>query len=294
MIRRLLQIAPLAALAACVPAAAEDLNLFEWSAVAPIVAEVEVLSMDGPYAELSIDRVFRGELPHRHLMLSLKAANRERNRVLEREPLRMGEAERYVLLLEERPKGERSKLPVYHLVRGVDGARPVPPEGRPAFFAALEAFVAIHDLRSDNLTWLRFAEMLDETNPLMLQTALEQFVKFRRGEAELGTRVLPLLAHPRPDLRRAASALAGQLVERWGPEAIPEVDLLRAELIAVARRDPRVEVRVAATEALEGFGDEATTEVLREISASDPDQNVRYAAERLLYEQRRDADAAAN
>jgi HEAT repeat protein len=60
-------------------------------------------------------------------------------------------------------------------------------------------------------------------------------------------------------------------------------------LIGAARRDPAPAVRVWATWALGRFPDAAAVEVLEEISDSDPEQEVRYAAEKILLERRKTA-----
>ena len=269
------------------------LNLFEWSAVAPIVAEVQVRKMDGRYARLGVAQVLRGELrDDMPLLVDLGGVNRRRNRSIGEKPLRMEEGERYVILLSVQPRKAKSKLPVYDMVRGVRGARSVPLEGEAAFFDALQSFIEIHELRSDTQTWDRFGSMLTERNPIKLQTALQQFLKFRRGKPDLVAQVRPLLRHPRPDFRENAALLLGQIVQRHHPESISEVETLRNELVGSARRDEEVTVRAAATQALAGFSDDAMQSILEEISEDDADQTVRYAAEKLLYERRRQQAAA--
>ncbi len=66
-----------------------------------------------------------------------------------------------------------------------------------------------------------------------------------------------------------------------------------AELIGVARRDDTVEPRVAATRALAAFGVARVETVLDEIAATDPDQNVRYSAEKILLEFRQERELEA-
>jgi HEAT repeat protein len=162
----------------------------------------------------------------------------------------------------------------------------VPAEGDQVLFDALVQFVEIHDLKSDSITWKRFAGMLEQNNPLLLQIAMDQMLKFRRGEPDLVMSLRPLLDHPRADLRERAVALMGQLVERHTPDGIPEEPNLRSELVAAARRDPVIEVRVAATAALEWFRDPAITEILQQIADTDPERAVRYTAESLLLRRR--------
>jgi HEAT repeat protein len=131
--------------------------------------------------------------------------------------------------------------------------------------------------------------MLDGTNPIVLKTALEQFQKFRRGDPELLLTLRPLLDHPESGIREDAARLIGQIVARHAGEEVPEEAELRGELIAAARRDPATPVRIWATVALGAFADAAAEEVLEEISESDPEQNVRYAAEKTLLERRKRA-----
>ena len=64
-----------------------------------------------------------------------------------------------------------------------------------------------------------------------------------------------------------------------------EIALGAADLAEVAaRRDPSAAVRVAAVAALKGLADARVVEIWKEISRDDPDQEVRYTAERLLYQ----------
>ena len=46
-------------------------------------------------------------------------------------------------------------------------------------------------------------------------------------------------------------------------------------------------MRVAATEALGGFDGDIVVEILGEIAERDPDQHVRYTAEKIVYERMR-------
>ena len=124
--------------------------------------------------------------------------------------------------------------------------------------------------------------LLEENDPFLLSVALDQFLHFRRGEPELLPLVLPILDHPGPLFRTQASRLIGQILEYNREEEIPDALAVRAELIARARRDESPSVRVAATRALLGFPSADIVDVLEEISADDPDQEVRYAAQLLL------------
>jgi len=278
-----------AALSLCVNVSlAATRNLFEWSAVAPVVVAAHSLGENGKFVEMRVERVFRGDIAQGTILhLDLKQANRTRNRNLSRRALHLDPGADFLLLLE--PSQRSGKRTTYSMVRGVDGARELPAEGTQAIFAALSRFIAIQDTKSDRMTWENLALLLDEPEPILLITALEQFKKFRRGEPELLLSLQPLLEHPDPEVREGAAQLVGQILGRQRDGEVIEEGALRVELVSRARRDPVVAVRIAATEALSRLNGQAVDEVLEQISDTDPDQAVRYMAEKLLHQRRKAA-----
>lgn len=277
------------ALLVLVPAfGAAQLNYFEWSAVAPIVVAGNSLGENGRYVEVEIWRVLRGEgvSEGEVILVDLKYANRNRRRSVDPKALRLLPDNRYLLLLEPGPMRGDPPQPTYRLTRGVRGARELAPEGAEAMVDVLVRLIEIHDLKNDAMTWERLGELLEETNPLLIGTALEQFEKFRRGEPELMLTLRPLLDHPEAGIREKAARVIAQMLGRYGAEEIPEAETLRSVLISLARRDLDVRVRVAGTEALAGFPYEQVRSVIEEVASSDPDQGVRYAAEKIMLEHR--------
>jgi hypothetical protein len=274
------------ALVPCFAAQAAPQNVYEWSAVAPVVVAGESLGRDGRYVDFRVERVFRGELePGDLLRVDIRTTNRDRNRNLDPHALNLYEGERFLLLLKPGPR-EPKGATTYILSRGVDGARAVPAEGAELLYDALARFVENQDLKEDNLIWVGMEGLLETTNPIVLQAALEQFQKFRRGEPELLLTLRPLLDHPESDIREDAARLIGQIVQRNLSGEIPEEASLRGELIGAARRDPVPSVRVWATWSLGRFPDSSAEAVLEEISESDPEQEVRYAAAKILSDRR--------
>lgn len=283
----------LALLAASPGLSAEELNLFDWAARGPLVVAGTSRGENGRYVEFQVERALRGEMqPESILLVDLRTANRERDRWIDPKALRLEAGSRHVLLLEAAFLREKDQATIYRLVRGTRGARPLPAEGEAALLAALERFISIQDLESDNRRWRELTLMLEETDAGLLETALDEFLRYRRGSPELVPIVLPILDHPGPALREKAAKLAGQILGRHDSAPIPEKEALRAELIARARRDDSVEVRVAATDALRGFTAAEIAGVLEEIAADDPDQNVRYAAELILLDLGAEAPAS--
>jgi hypothetical protein len=283
----------LLALATLLPCAAAELNLYEWAEPAPTVISGEILGQVGKYTELKVERHFRGKpAPSSRLLIDLKYANRRRDGDVDPLKLRLLPGEHRIVLLHEDPARHSEGLPVYRLVRGVRGTRELPKEGAEAELLALKRFIQIQERRNEAATWELLAAMLEESNQVMLEAALGQHLKFRRGNRSQLVSLRPLLDYPAPAIREGASRLIGQIVARYGGEELPEEAELRGELVARARRDESVEVRIAATVALGFFEGEGVLEILQEIAAEDPEQEVRYEAETLLLSLREQADGA--
>ncbi len=276
----------------------DALNLYDWMGVAPTVVHGEVRGENGKYIEVRVDRVIRGDLEvGQPILVNLRKVNRGQD--LGDPLLKLPPGKSFLLLLQTAPpprnNNKAPSLELFDLVRGVNGAREVPPEGSGALLDAAEALARVQDRKDERFTWTTMRGFLEDTNPVLIGTALEHHLKFDRGGAEVLSLIRPLLDHPRADLREGAAQLIGEILSRAGGEELEERSLLLGELAARARRDPVVPVRIAATVALGSLWNEATRELLEEIARDDPDQQVRYAAERLIYvhEQREGARAEA-
>lgn len=265
-------------------------NLFEWSAVAPIIVAGTSLGEDGRYVEFRVVVALRGDPQSGDVLkIDVKYANRGRDRMMHPKPMRLDSGVDYVLLLDKMEPRKAGDAPFYRVERGVTGAREQPLEGREAFLSALARFVEIQNTGSEELGWHMFEQLLEETDPRLVETALGQFLKFHRGKPEMTSSLVPLLDHPLDELRAQSARLIGQIVDRyWEEETIPEEEMVRAELVARATRDESVPVRVAATEALGEFPRGLVDEVLDEIAESDPEQEVRYTAELIRLEHRQE------
>ena len=264
-------------------ATGQPLNLYEWLAVAPVVLSAENLGTYGKLAEFRVEAAHRGQAQAGSLIrVNVRRVNRDRDRLVD-EPLRFDEGANYLLLVTPAAKQPADGPQVFEFVRGVRGARPVPSEGADVWREAVERFVALQDQKDDTVRWRAFDEMLESTNPILLETALEQLLKFQRGSLEDIPRLRPLLDHPEAAMRVRTARLLGLIVQRAEGHA-DGAATVEAELVGKARRDTSVVVRIAATEALHAFRGPTVEGVLEQIAREDPDQNVRYAAERLLYQ----------
>jgi hypothetical protein len=266
-------------------------SLYEWIATAPVVVEAENLGTHGSYAEFRVRTALRGtDPPDSSIRVRHRRANRDRNRAIDKQALKFEKGLSYLLLLTPAP--QQSKQPTYDLVRGPRGGKEIPLEGRDTFFEAIQRFVEIQDRNDDRYTWRQLGDMIEDTNPILIEVSLEQHLKFRRGDADLLGSLRPLLDHPSHATRERSALLIGQILGRQGAEPIPDKATLLSELTAKARRDDVVEVRVAATQALGDLDGPTIEEILEEIAEEDPDQLVRYTAERLLYDRETADDEA--
>ena len=80
------------------------------------------------------------------------------------------------------------------------------------------------------------------------------------------------------------------MLSREGSNAVPGRSEFVAALAGRARRDDEASVRREATAALASLRDSGIDETLRAIARDDPDQDVRFEAERSVFER---AQAAA-
>lgn len=274
-------------LAVATPLAALDKNFYEWIAVAPVVVTAESQGQDGKLSLVRVERVLRGEIPQGEtLPIRVRIANRNRDRLLHPRAAKLERGHSYILLLRPSPpRRKQIESTTFDLVRGVEGIRPLPAEGATPVVEALATFVDIQRSGSEE-SWVRLRAMLSETQPILLDTALELHLKFRRGDFEMLADVRPLLDHPQAQIRELAAGLIGQILDRNRFEPPPDRERLQSELVARARRDPVIEVRIAATRTLDHLDGESVLTILDEIADDDPDQGVRYTAEALAYERR--------
>jgi len=264
------------------------LNLYEWMATAPVVVGARVQDDDQRISVIEVVQAVRGEVKDGDtILLDVRRANRDRELFEPRLKLKAGRT--YLMLLKPREKKKGGTLP-YFLVRGIQGAREVPAEGAALYLDAASRFAKIQDSHNESLVWTSFRQMLEEVSPVLIETSLDQFLKFQRESVDLIPLLRPLLDHPRPDLRQRALRLAGRVLERHPSGEIPDQEDLESEIIGHARRDSSVDVRIAATHALKGLPGPSILDILESISHDDPEQSVRYAAELLLHERNEGAE----
>jgi hypothetical protein len=270
----------------------DELNYYEWVAVADVVVGGTSLGENGRFIEFRVNHVLRGEVQvGATIRIDLKDTNKNRRRSDYPHALKMPEETDFIVVLDS-PRPTRSGGPAFGLARGIRSVRELPIEAQQGLVDAVRMFVEIQNHKDDRVTWRLIGRMLEETNPLAVRNALEQMVKFRRGTLDDLFSLRPLFDHPDPTIREYSALLVGRIIERHG-EDVPDEAALMSELIGLARRDDSVQPRVAATQALAAFGVPRVVTVLDEIASSDPDQNVRYSAEKILLQYRRELELEA-
>ena len=260
-----------------------SLGLYDWMATAPVVVAADIVADDLKFVKAVVRDTFRGFLePGTYLLVDTRRANRDRETGTPAIDLQKGRG--YLLLLQPSTRGKTEPHPVFDLVRGVRGAKPLPSEGSAATTAAVAQLAKIQERESDAFLWASLPGFLEDDNPILVDAALDLYVKFRRETVTLIPVIAPLLEHPRPDVRRRATVILGRILERPDALALPERRVVIAELTGRARRDEDLDVRRFATAGLAALSDPGIDETLRAISRDDPDQNVRFEAEKALFE----------
>jgi HEAT repeat protein len=258
-------------------------GLYEWMGMAPIVVAGDVVSDDGKFTQVVVREAIKGQAaPGTTLLIDVRGANRDRDPGVK--PLKFDRAVGYLLLLRTTPRASGPSGTVFELVRGVQGARPLPAEGRPATLDAARKLAALQERHDDELLWSSLPGFLEDDNPVLVDATLDMFVKFRRGDATLVPLLEPLLGHPTPDVRERSILLLGRILARLGPSDLGERSVVVGEITSRARRDDDARVRRTATVALAPLPDAGIDEALRAIARDDPDQDVRFEAERAVFE----------
>ena len=260
-----------------------SLGLYDWMATAPVVIAADIVTDDSKFVKAITRRTFKGALVvDGPVLVDLRRANRDREMGTPALDLEKGRA--YLLLLQASPRGKKEPYPVFDIVRGVRGAKPLPAEGSAATIAAVARLAEVQQRDNDDFLWASLPRFLEDENPILVDAALDLYVKFHRETAALIPVVSPLLGHPRPDVRRRAALVLGRTLERAESADVPERRDVIAELSGRARRDDDLTVRRAATAALAALPDAGIDETLRAIARDDPDQYVRFEAEKAVSE----------
>ncbi|MGH9748922.1 MAG: hypothetical protein ACRD5D_09730, partial [Candidatus Polarisedimenticolia bacterium] len=269
-------------------------NLLQLIARADLVARVRVVEGALKHAIVEVLEAVKGTPPAPRLRIAFRDWNFDRPAGID--PIVFADGEESILLLKPasaRRKGKDGDL--FDLLEGPRGRLPIPPEGAAPVVDAARDLTAV--AIADPSTQRRLlSERLRSVNPFLLLAVLAELDRLGGAAPDDLPALLALVRSPRSPVRAGALVLLGRLF-RTGASGVevragassgdPFPDQLRAALAAViesARNDPEVPVRVAAVAAMGKWPTGSdTTQELRAIAGADPDQAVRYEAERILF-----------
>jgi hypothetical protein len=267
--------------------------LYELTAHSEQVVSAKILEGEVKLALVEVVEVFKGDAhAGDHLQIAFRDFNLDLTKQ-DRIQFNKGDTEILFLIpevnLEGRPKGPNR----YTLYRGRLGRLTLPREGEEIYLDAMRVFASLSAEKDIRKLYARLRGLLDNTNPLLVDTGLSETLRLDLMDRALLPKVLGYLQDPAPVRRTQALLLLthylGSLKEAERSqdlfdEVLPQVQVL-------ARNDSEESVRGAAVETLGAWKGSEVLPMLQAISDLDPAQLVRYKAKVILL---RRAQAAAD
>ena len=259
------------------------LTLFQIIARSDLVVHVVVKDGAQRYAMVDVVETLRGEAPGEKLRIDFRDLNLQ---LRGQELIVFNAGEEDVLFLQKPNwrKPKESREDIYALFHGRRGKLLLPPEGLGIPVEAVREMARLVGRPPDEqLASLR--TLMLKPNPVLREAALDELTRMQACSiADLGP-LATLARDPLPEIRARALAAIGLVLKDPGDELAQEPRRIALELCRErARNDGAPTVRVEATRAL-GSWDRRDDVIpdLRAIARTDPDQSVRYAAERVLF-----------
>lgn len=259
------------------------LTLFQLLARADLIVHVVVQDGSKRYAMVDIRETLKGEAPTPKLRIDFRDLNLQ---LRGQDLIVFTEGEEYVLFLEKPNwrKPKESNRDIYALFHGRRGRMLLPPEGLGVPLEAVREMAKLVG-RTPEDQIENFRALMIRPNPILRQALLEELTRMQACSiADLGP-LSTLARDPLPAIRAQALAAIGVVLREPGDEVAQEPRRIALELCRErARNDAAVAVRVEATRSLASWDRrEDVIPDLRAIATGDPDQAVRYEAERILF-----------
>jgi hypothetical protein len=259
------------------------LTLFQVIARADLVVHVRVTDGAQRYAMVEVLETYRGESPGSRLRIDFRDLNLQ---LRGQEAIVFTAGEDDVLFLEKPSwrKPKEKNRDIYALFHARRGKMLLPPEGAGISLEAVREMARLVDRPpEDQVASLR--ALMIRPNPILREAALDELNRMRACSLDDLTPLSTLARDPMPAIRARALATIGLVLQDQGDELAQEPRRIALELCRErARNDAAPEVRVEATRSLASW--ERRDDVipdLRAIASGDPDQSVRYEAERILF-----------
>lgn len=264
-----------------------DLNLFQMVARADLIVDVIILKGSLKYALVEVRAAIKGFPPGSRIRVAFRDYNWSRPKG--EPPIVFPDGQREILFLvpqtHEKPSEKNRDL--YTLFRGEAGRIVPAAEGPDPRVDATRRLVAIAALDAAAQV-IALHELIASDNPTLRDTAMKEVTRLRAIDPSLYPVLTAVLFSTEATMRAEAIVLIRQMFLAFGtgkglmPEEQPGRIAL-ARVLDLARNDPAPVVRRAAVTALAAWPHrEETGSDLRTLSTADPDQEVRYEAQRAL------------
>ncbi len=269
----------------------EDLTLYEKIARAEYVVVATVIDDDDRYALVSVEENIKGDLSKNVLNVSFRKENLERE--LGEQKIDFTKGETVVLFLEPSITASgKEKKDVYSPVGRAEGKISVSAESVQLISEAMHRFAKIQALDEQRRIWEEQKTLLKEKNRFMVEAGFEEVIKFKTATSDMVPMLLEFVRGADPLFRIFSCTIFEQLFEKEKRQkkSIEGREEVVKEMIQRARGDDTPSVRIGAIRTLEMAGAREYREILEAISKTDDSQDVRYEAERVLYEIRSDTN----
>ncbi len=276
----------------------KPLDLFQKVARAELIVRVKTFDGSLRFALVDVQESLKGSPPGKRLRIAFRDYNFTRKPGSEPIVFPSGQEEILFLLPHEQPRRkERNKeknKDLFNLYLGEQGRITVPAEGAGAILDAIRRLAAVSS-QGPASQLESFGAMLESTNMYLLEASLDEIDRMHAAERGLYGRLSKSLTSPSPGLRvrslRIIKAIfmSGRDDGQGSEAAVGQADapdqgpMVLQSVIERARNDSSDEVRAAAVDAMAAWHSWPEVEGdLQAIAKNDPDQGVRYAAERAL------------
>ncbi len=269
------------------PLLARDYSMFDKVNGAELVIVGRVVKWKTK-AEIEVLEVLKGEWTEKTLQIRFRLENYERKKI-DRETIQFYEGERLLLYLKAKDEKSRSKGRFALYPEDMRGRLELHDDEEAKLI--LEAANACVGASFENREEMReiWRQMARERNVFLRLCGLESLEYDRALDMD----DLPLLAalyHDRYSVIRQRALQLTASVARYRPDSFhgtPEREILMHEALPLLDDEHEI-VRMEAVSTLEYLGDRQVLPRLQQISRSDPSQEVRLEATRVIFQQQAD------
>jgi len=265
----------------------DDLNLFQMVARSQVIVDVRILSGSLRYALVEIQETLKGSPESDRLRVAFREFNW--NRPKGEPPIEFPDGQREILFLVPYTGVKRTEKnrDLYALYRGEAGRVILAAEGSDPVAEAIRRLVRIAALDAAAQV-AALKELIGSPNTALRGAGLREVARLRAVDPSLYAVLTTVLSSSETGARVDALGLVRLMFGTFGTGEgmLPEEQQGRIALVRVmemARNDRAAAVRRAAVVAMAAWPqrDEIDPD-LRNLAAQDPDQTVRYEAQRAL------------